>query len=71
MKQLDIYGDNRYENYTKTRVGCRGIVTDNGKILVSFEKKQIIGCFPAADWKTAKQKKVAVCVKFSRKQDIL
>ncbi len=39
MKQLDIYGDNRYENYTKTRVGCRGIVTDNGKILVSFEEK--------------------------------
>lgn len=39
MKQIEIFGDNRYENFTKTRIGCRGIILDDGKILVSNEEK--------------------------------
>ena len=38
MKQVDIFGTNRYATYTKTRVGCRGIVLKDGKLLVSREE---------------------------------
>ena len=38
MKELDILGENRFEIYSKTRVGCRGIVVENGKLLVSREE---------------------------------
>lgn len=37
MKILDIYGDNRFENYTKTREACRGIVVSDEKILLTYE----------------------------------
>ena len=37
MKELDILGDNRYETFSKMRTGCRGIVVNDGKILVSRE----------------------------------
>lgn len=37
MKTLDIYGDNRFENYTKIREACRGIVIIDNKILLSYE----------------------------------
>ena len=37
MKELDILGDNRFETFSKKRTGCRGIVVNNGKILVSRE----------------------------------
>ena len=36
MKILDIYGDNRFEKYTKTREVCRGIVVSDEK----FSKHQ-------------------------------
>ena len=36
MKILDIYGDNRFEKYTKTREACRGIVVSDEK----FSKHQ-------------------------------
>ncbi len=39
MKTIDIYGDNRFEKQTKTRVACRGIVISDGKILMSYEVK--------------------------------
>ena len=39
MKAIDIYGDNRFEKPTKTRVACRGIVISDGKILMSYEVK--------------------------------
>ncbi len=37
MKTIDIYGDNRFETYTKTRVACRGIVIKDDKILLTYE----------------------------------
>ena len=38
MKEVNILGDNRFETHSKTRVGCRGIVIENGKLLVSREE---------------------------------
>lgn len=38
MKEIDILGDNRHETYTRTRVGCRGVVIEKGKLLVSREE---------------------------------
>lgn len=37
IKTVDILGDNRSEAYTKTRIGCRGIIVRDGKILISHE----------------------------------
>ena len=37
MKELDILGDNRFEMFSKMRTGCRGIVVNDGNILVSRE----------------------------------
>ena len=38
MKEIEVLGANRFESYSKTRVGCRGIVIENGKMLVSREE---------------------------------
>ncbi len=38
MKEINIWGANRFETYSKTRIGCRGIVIQNGKLLVSREE---------------------------------
>ena len=38
MKEINIQGANRFETYSKTRIGCRGIVIQNGKLLVSREE---------------------------------
>ena len=38
MKELNIFGANRLETYSKTRIGCRGIVLQDGKLLVSREE---------------------------------
>ena len=38
MKIIEIFGDNRYHEYTKIREGCRGILIRDGKILLSYEK---------------------------------
>lgn len=37
MKSIDIYGENRFERYTKTREACRGIVIRDGLILLTYE----------------------------------
>lgn len=37
MKTIDIYGENRFEEYTKVREACRGIVIKDGNILLSYE----------------------------------
>lgn len=37
MKTIDIYGENRFEKYTKSREACRGIVICNDKILLTYE----------------------------------
>ncbi len=34
---IDICGTNAFESFSKTRVGCRGIVADNSRILISHE----------------------------------
>ena len=46
MKTIDILGDNRFETYTKTRVACRGIVVNNGKMLVSHEDEDDLYLIP-------------------------
>lgn len=38
IKEINIFGANRFDTYTKTRIGCRGIVVQNGKLLVSREE---------------------------------
>lgn len=38
MHEIEILGDNRFETFSKTRVGCRGIVIQDGKMLVSREE---------------------------------
>ncbi|MBQ7670763.1 MAG: NUDIX domain-containing protein [Clostridia bacterium] len=35
MKKIGIYGENRVTPYEKTRVGCRGVLVEDGKLLVS------------------------------------
>lgn len=37
MKTLNIYGDNRFDEFTKTRTACRGIVIKDDKILLTYE----------------------------------
>lgn len=37
MKILDIYGDNRFDIFTKTRTSCRGIVIKDDNILLTYE----------------------------------
>lgn len=37
MKTIDIFGDNRFSEYTKTRVATRGIIIRNGMILLTYE----------------------------------
>lgn len=38
MKEIDILGANRFETYSKVRIGCRGIVIHEDKLLVSREE---------------------------------
>ena len=37
IKCIETFGANMFEKYTKTRVGCRGIVVENDKMLISHE----------------------------------
>ena len=37
MKVLYTYGANRHPTHEKTRAACRGIVVEDGKILLSYE----------------------------------
>ena len=38
MKKIEIFGEDRWDEYTKIREGCRGIVIKDGRILLSYEK---------------------------------
>ena len=38
MKTIDVWGDNRFETYTKTRAGSRAVTVENGNILLSREE---------------------------------
>ena len=37
VKTIDIRGANAHETFTKTRVGCRGIVVKGSRMLISHE----------------------------------
>ena len=37
MRTIDIYGDNRFSSYTKTREACRGIVLQGDDVLLTYE----------------------------------
>lgn len=37
MKTIEIFGDNRHDTYTKTRDASRGIVIEDGRILLTYE----------------------------------
>ena len=37
MKVIDIYGENHFEQHTKLREACRGVVIKNDKILLTYE----------------------------------
>lgn len=37
MKTIDILGNNRYQEWTKKRVACRGILLKGGLILLTYE----------------------------------
>ena len=39
MKKLDIFGENYFGNWTKTRAGCRAVIIKDEKILMSYETK--------------------------------
>lgn len=38
MKEIDIWGDNRFNTFANTRIACRGIIINNEQILVTREE---------------------------------
>ena len=46
MQVIDILGDNRFETYSKTRTGSRGIVIDGDRILLSHEDTDVQWVIP-------------------------
>lgn len=38
MKKIELFGENRVTPYEKTRVGCRGVLVEDGKLLVSVAR---------------------------------
>ena len=42
----EIYGDNYSGKYVRTRTACRAIITDNGKILLSYAKAEDVWMLP-------------------------
>ena len=39
MKKIEIFGANRFETFTKTRLGSRAVIINDGQILLSHETK--------------------------------
>ena len=39
MKAVEILGANRFETYTKTREGCRAVIVQDGKILLTGDPR--------------------------------
>ena len=37
METIQILGDNRFETHTKFRTACRGVIVENGNILLTYE----------------------------------
>ena len=40
MKTIELYGENRFQKWSKTRHRCRGIVIKANSILLSYETKE-------------------------------
>ena len=38
MKTVEIIGANAHEHFEKTRIACRGIIIENGQILLTYEE---------------------------------
>lgn len=62
MKELNIFGENRSKTHTKTRLGCRGIVLQGGKLLVSKEEKTDFWMLPGGGLETGETPQ-ACCVR--------
>ena len=43
---IEIYGDNYFDYYSKTRVACRGIVINDGSILLVYAKNNDVWMIP-------------------------
>ena len=39
MKVIEIFGENNFGEWTKTRAACRAIIVKDGKLLLSYETK--------------------------------
>ena len=39
MKEISILGANRFETFSKTRIGCRAVIVREGMLLLSHETK--------------------------------
>lgn len=62
MKEISIYGANRFESFSKTREGSRAIVLQKGKILLSHERNTDIWMIPGGG-REAGETPEACCVR--------
>ena len=52
MKKLEIKGSNYFGEYNHIREACRAVITDDGKILLSYETKNDIWMIPGGGKET-------------------
>ncbi|MBO4390021.1 MAG: serine hydrolase [Lachnospiraceae bacterium] len=46
MKKIEIFGDNYFGNYTRTRAGCRAVIIRDGKMLTTYETNTDVWMIP-------------------------
>lgn len=51
MKTLSIYGDNRFETHTQTRIACRGVVFKDDLLLLSYAARLDLWMLPGGGMK--------------------
>ena len=39
VPEVNIYGENQFDTYTRTRIACRAVIVQEGKILLIHMKK--------------------------------
>ncbi len=59
---IEIYGDNRFEKYSKIREACRGVIINNGKILLTYEVANDIWSIPGGG-KEADESNEICCIR--------